>query len=156
MYKHYDTTDELISLHDCKAEKLSFENGILSFYLSDGFWVLSNHEENCFEKTVKTDAAQVQFHLVDEDKYDISIYVFTWKKFRKSIRKAWKLKKFIKAINNGSCKLEFLCQYKAYNARIIECWLWFDKKPYHKECELKITTDRVTYCWNQLREDRQW
>jgi hypothetical protein len=39
---------------------------------------------------------------------------------------------------------------------MIERWLWFDKKPYHKECILKILTDKVTYCWNELRSDKSW
>ena len=46
--------------------------------------------------------------------------------------------------------------YKAYHAQIFECWIWFDKKPYHMECEMKMSTDKATYCWNELCKDKVW
>jgi len=155
-YKHYDTEDEFLSLHDCNTEKVLFENGILSFYFENGFWITPEHKSSNLEQTVRTDFAKVDFHLAYGDEGDITIYVFSKKAFGKVIREEWKLNKLINAINSGSCRLEFLYQYKGYNELIIECCLWFDKKPYYKECQLKISETEVVYCWNNLCEDKIW
>jgi len=153
MYQHCDKDDTVISLHDCRAEKVSFENGDLTFYFPDGFWVLPSNEENHTEDCIKTDASEASFHLMlDED--DVSIYVYTQKKHGKAIRRKWEVSKLIKEINSGKYQLEFLYQYTAYLQRVVACWLWFDKKPYNKECELWIELTGVTYKWNRLRLDR--
>ena len=34
MYKHYDKDGTAISLHDSRAEKATFENGVLTFYFA--------------------------------------------------------------------------------------------------------------------------
>lgn len=39
MYLHSDN-DEFISLHDCHATKVLFENGVLTFVFEDGFWII--------------------------------------------------------------------------------------------------------------------
>ena len=54
-----------LTLHDCIANKISFENNILSFCLPDGFWVTPHHKENSYEKTVRTDASVVDFSIKD-------------------------------------------------------------------------------------------
>ena len=64
-----------LTLHDCIADKISFENNTLRFYLPDGFWVTPHHEVNSFEKTVRTDASVVDFSIEDID--GISVRVFT-------------------------------------------------------------------------------
>lgn len=155
-YKHYDTDDRFLSLHDCYAQKVSFKNGILSFYFENGFWITSEHELNCLEKTVRTDSSKVEFHFSQNDENDVTFYVFSKTIFGKVVREEWQLNKLINAINSNNCKLEFLYQYKGYNEQIIECWLWSDKKPYHKECQLKISATKVVYCWNDLCEEKTW
>ena len=75
MYLHSDN-DEFISLHDCHATKIFFENGILTFVFPDGFWIVPGHPENVTDKTNRTDAAQVQFILETGDEYDVDCYVF--------------------------------------------------------------------------------
>ena len=157
MYLHYDNEhDEWMTLHDCFAEKASLVDGVLTFYFSDGFWITPNHEASHLEETVRTDASEVRFHLENEDPSDVWVYVYTEKEQGKALRKEWELQELIDRINEGYCRLEFLYQYKSFHARIVECWLWLKKKPYHKPCDLKISTDKVTYCWNHLREDRRW
>ncbi len=155
MYKHSDTSVEHITLHDCRANKAAYKDGVLSFWYEDGFWVCPGHDKNDCGKTVRTDASKVKFHLANEGTEDVRIYIFTKKK-RKTIRKEWTLKKFVKAINAGDFTVEFLYCYKGYNIQVHDCWIWFDKAPYNKECELRIYTDEVTYLWNELREDRAW
>jgi hypothetical protein len=52
----------------------------------------------------------VQYHL------NLLMVFGLLQNMRKDIRKEWKLKKLIKAINSGLCRLEFLSQYKEYNS----------------------------------------
>ena len=61
----------------------------------------------------------------------------------------------MKLINNEKYTLEFLYQYRGHNSMIVECWLWSEKKPYHRECELKLLLKTVRYCWNNLQEDNE-
>ena len=77
-------------------------------------------------------------------------------KFKKTIREEWKLSQLIEHINNQKCTLEFLYQYKGYNSRVIDCWFWSDKKPFHRECLIKLRIEKVEYCWNNLCGDREW
>ena len=63
MWKHCDRTDEYISLHDCHATKISYEEGILTFGFEDGIWVCQGHPDNTVDKTVRTDGAEVRFQL---------------------------------------------------------------------------------------------
>ncbi len=155
MWKHCDTTDEYISLHDCHATKISYEKGVLTFGFEDGIWVAQGHTDNTVDKTVRTSEAEVRFILESEDESDITIYIFK-KEGKKTIRKEWELSRLLEHVNSGKGTLEFLYQYKGYCSMIIECWLWSKKKPYHRECELKISLTGVEYCWNDLCEDREW
>lgn len=155
MYKHYDCDDEYISLHDCQATKVISENGVLTFVFQDGIWVAPGHPSNTTDKVLRTDAAEVNFQLEFGDEDDIALYVFEEKR-KKTYREKWELTKLIECINSEKYNLEFLYQYKGYNSMIIECWLWSDKKPYHRECELKLSIKGVKYCWNDLLENREW
>ena len=153
MYKHCDNSDEYISLHDCCATRISYANGIVTFTFFDGIWVTASHPDNKTGKTVRTDEAEVKFSLTTDE--ETTVYVFK-EKFKKIFREEWQLHELMECINLKNCKLEFLYQYKGFNSIIIECCLWSDKKPYYHECELKIYLDDIKYCWNELREDREW
>jgi hypothetical protein len=96
----------------------------------------------------------VQFQLESGDEYDMNLYVFE-KRFKKTVREEWELSKLMECINNKKYTLEFLYTYKGYNSMLIECWLWSDKKPYHRECEMKLSIVDVKYCWNELCETRE-
>lgn len=154
MYKHYDNDDSLISLHDCHAEKISFSNGTLSFYFPDGFWIPSNHPENQINTTVRTDASRIDYHLLNEEIGDIYIYIFNKIRRGNVIRGVWEPTDFIDAVNDGSYRVEFIHKYTGYQSLLYKCWVWFDRKPWHKECEIIIPTDSITYCWNQICENR--
>ena len=154
MWKHCDTTDEFISLHDCHATKISYGKGILTFGFEDGIWICPGHPDSTIDKTVRTNKAEVRFFLEFGDESDITIYVF--EEGKKTIREEWELSNLREHVNGGKGTLEFLYQYKGYGTWIMECWLWSKKKPYHRECELKISLTGAEYCWNGLCEDREW
>ena len=106
-------------------------------------------------KILRTDVAEVEFYLESGDEWDITLYVFE-EESKKTVREEWRLDKLMECINGGKCTLEFLYQYKGYHSMIIECWLWSDKKPYHRECVLKLSLKGVKYCWNDLCQDKEW
>ena len=151
MYKHCEMNDEHMSLHDCHATDVTYENGILTFCFEDGIWISSD----TLNKTVRTDKACVKFYLETEEDYDISVYVFE-KILKLTIRKEWHISKLLECINSKKFTLEFLYQYNGYNSRVIDCWLWSDRKPFHRECQIKLRVEKVEYYWNNLCEDREW
>lgn len=153
MFNHYDTNEKNICLHDCTAKKVKIKNDNLIFYFNDGFWICTQHENNKLNETVRTDKSKVKYHLTDIN--DITVYVF-YRKRNKAIRKEWSVDKLLKRINSGKYSLEFLYQYRDFNSRILKCMLVKGKKRYFRECEIIIATDKVTYCWNKLCEDRKW
>ena len=152
MYKHYDKDGAAISLHDCSVEKATFENGILSFYFpQDGFWILSEHEANSTGEAVRTDAAEVRFHLLYETEDESQCYVFDKKSERKAVRKQWTLSELVSALNSGKYQLEFLYRYAGgYKELVFSCEICQKKKPYRKECQLWLSVQDVTYCWNDV------
>lgn len=152
MYKHYDKDGAAISLHDCRAEQAIFENGILSFYFpQDGFWILSEHEANSTGEAVRTDAAEVRFHLLYETEDESQCYVFDKKSERKAVRKQWTLSELVSALNSGKYQLEFLYRYAGgYKELVFFCEICQKKKPYRKECQLWLSVQDVTYCWNDV------
>ena len=155
MWKHCGNDDEYVSLHDCHATKITYENGVLTFVFEDGVWIIKGHPSNLVDATVRTDMAEARFYLESGDECDVTFYVFE-EEDQKTIRENWELLKMMETVNSGRCTLEFLYQYKGYHSMIIECWLWSDKKPYHRECELKLSLTDIKYCWNDLCEDRKW
>lgn len=152
MYKHYDKDGAAISLHDCSAEKATFENGMLTFYFpEDGFWILSEHEENSAVEAVRTDASEVRFHLLYETEDESWCYVFEKKSERKSVRKKWTITELVSAINSGKYQLEFLYRYAGgYKELVFYCEICQKKKPYRRECQLWLSVQDVTYCWNDV------
>lgn len=156
MYKHCSSDDCYISLHDCCAEKMSFDKGVLSFVFPDGFWITQQHFLNSSENPVRTSSSQVDFTIIDEEIDGIEIYVFRKKRNGMVIREDWEPVNFINAVNAGDFKIEFITQYKSYQSFLFKCWVWFNKEPYHSKCEIILHSGSVLYRWNDLRYDRCW
>lgn len=156
MYKYCDVNDGYLSLHDCYAEKMRFDKGILSFELPDGFWVSKQHPQNESGNVVRTDYAQVNYHIMYEEIDGITFYIFKEGKNGKVIREEWEAENFINAVNSGSFRVEFVTQYKSFQSVLFKCWVWFEQEPYHYECEIILHTDKEEYKWNQLRYDCTW
>ena len=155
-FSHCDREDTYLTLHDCTADRAYFENGKLGFAFHDGFWVSPDHPDSHLSKVVRTDHAKVEYTLADGEDYDVTVYVFQKTLFRRVIRTEWTVQELVRRINDGSCKLEFLYSYFDGYTRIMECELTQGKKPYCRECVLRISAPEVSYYWNNLREDRPW
>lgn len=153
MYKYYDKNEnDDISLHDCRATAVSLKNKKLAFTFPDGFFVCDQNKQNPYGKTLCTDQSEIEFQILEED---VTVYIFS-RKMGKTIREEWEIRDYIEKINDHTYELEFLYKYKGYQSMIFECMIWFNKKPYCKECVLMMRTEDITYRWNQLCEDREW
>lgn len=155
-FSHCEYNENDLSLHDCIAERSYFENGKLGFEFDDGFWISPNHPDSNLSKVVRTDLSKVEYTLEDGSRYDVTVYVFKKTLFGKTIRCEWTVDKLVNEINNRKYRLEFLYQYIDGNTRIVDCELKSAKKPYRYECMMKISSSKVSYLWNNLREDRPW
>lgn len=146
-----------LTLHDCMADSISFENGILHFCLPDGFWVTPHHKENYCGKTVRTDASAVDFSIEDID--DITVRVFRRNAGILSKRTSveiWDMGQLISAVNSGKCTIEFITQYRTYFEQLWYCAIRSKKKPYYRECQLHLPNTKATFYWSNLCLDREW
>ena len=155
-FAHCDTSSAYLSLHDCIAEKAYFADGKLGFLLSDGFWISPDHPESDLSALVRTDAAKVEYTLEDGEDYDVTVYVFERTLFGRTMRVEWPLQTLLEKLNSGTCKLEFIYRYTDGCSEVMECDLHYDRRPYRKECVLKISAPQVRYFWNRLCKDRTW
>ncbi len=155
-FKNVDYSELHLSLHDCTAELVYIREGKLIFEFNDGFWILPSHPENPLGNTVRSDFSKVEYILDRKSIEDVAVYVFEETLFKKTVRKEWTLEEFIKNINCGKCRLEFLYQYTDESSRLIECMIWSDRRPYHREGIIKINSAQANYYWNNLCADRIW
>ena len=159
-YKNVDPDefhDKCLTLHDCIADKIKYENHALHFYFPDGFWITTKHKSNASGKVLRTDASVVAFSL--EDIADIYLRVFTRKRrflFTKTSVEIWDIERLIDSVNSGKCTIEFVTQYRSYFEQLWHCEIRSHKKPYFRECQLIIPNTNATYFWNNLCLDREW
>lgn len=155
-YLHNEHNESHLSLHDCRADRMELKDGVLSFRFPEGFWVSGDHPENPTGKTIRTDAARVDYVLRDAKGTDVSADVFHCLKSPFALRRSYGLPQFMEIVNRDGWELEFLYQYPDYWNRIIEYALCLPKKPYWKECQLKLDVSEVIYRWNSLRPEEEW
>ena len=144
------TQDTNVGLHDCKATQVSLKDGLLSFSFLDGFWVRKKESDK--ERLFYTDKGQVNFKLLYDANVAVTIYIFT-EKNGKVLREEFTIEELMYQINNELYSLEFLYSYIGYQTIKFDCWIWFDKEPYHKESELIISVQEITYQWNNLYKE---
>lgn len=155
-FKHIETDachDKTLTLHDYYAEKVRYSNTTLRFYLSDGFWITNLHNDNNLNKTVKIDAAIVDFHIDNIE--DILLYVFTRNIFKKTSAEIREMHDLIDDINNEKCSIEFIYQYNTYFEQMWRCAI-HSKKPYYRECHFHLPSTEATFYWNNIQPDQEW
>ena len=146
--------DKEIMLHDCKADRISFENGIIRFNLPDGLWVTPYHKESGLEKIVRTGPAAVEFLVGDPD--GIFVRLFTKHRWLKTTVEYIDFEQLVSAVNNGKLTLEFIDQYRSCVGQLWVCAVHSRKKRYYKECQLFLPEAKATFFWNDLIPDREW
>lgn len=157
MWKHRENnSDKIISLHDCRATRMIVESDSLFLEYEDGFWCLPTNKNNSSDNAFRTDLSQIEI-----SKFEIqNIYLFNEKRlFGRLIstkRIDISLEMLTQKINSGQWQLEFLYEYHGFNEVLYHCWIWMNKKPYHKECQITIMYNDIKYLWNNICEDKPW
>ena len=72
-FLHNDHDEQLLTLHDCRANRAELRDGVLSFWFEEGVWVTQSHPENPTGKTVRTGPARVDYMLRETDGDDVSV-----------------------------------------------------------------------------------
>lgn len=155
-FKHIDPDtfhDNEITLHDCTADKISFEKAGLCFYLPDGFWVTPHHKENTTGKIVRTTASAVYFSIEDIDDIIVRVFIRNSRKTRVEYRR---MEQLMADVNNKKYTLEFITQYRSSYDQMWHCAIHSGKKPYYMECQLHLPGTQATFFWNDLRPDSKW
>ena len=152
MYQFTENSDKFISLRDCKATGMTIGERVISFTFADGIFIGKKHPRNTYGKTLRTDAAQVDFNLpVGAPDENVTCYVFYEKKNGRAIRRQFPLEKLMARINDCGCPLEILYACKGGDRVIYQCRLARKKKSGSRECLLEIRTDGASFRWNELR-----
>ena len=126
-----------VSLHDCHTNKVDLDLESITFYIPDGFYII---KDSSFKSN---NNAKVKCHFLDN--FDnFNVYIYEQNILKKTIRKDY-TNEFISKINKGEFEFEFVTTYRAYQYILFKGYIWQDKKPYHKECEIEIHTDEITY-----------
>lgn len=157
MYRHEEENKgPVFSLHDCRAQKMNYCDGKLSFGFPDGFRVTPKHPLNDTGKVVSTDESRVEFQIIDEKIFGVTVYVFRENENGETVRILCDVQKFSDVLNDGEFEIEFVDEYRGYRSYLFKCFLWFDKEPYHCECEISFCSEEAKYSWNKLRYDSFW
>ena len=158
-FKHMDPDvfhGRELSLHDCTADKISFEQDTLRFYFPDGFWITPHHKENAFGKVAKSDASAVSFSVGNVDEITVRVFTKKWCRWRKTRVEDWRVEQLIAAVNSKKCTIEFITQYRSNYEQMWHCVIHSEKKPYYRECQLYLPGAEATFFWNDIRPDREW
>ena len=146
-----------LTLHDCVADKIAFENNTLRFYLPNGFWITPHHGENSSDKVVRTDASVVDFSIKEIDEITVRVFIRNiWCWSRKETAEIWHIDQLISAVNSGKSTIEFITQYRTYGEQLWHCVIHSKKKPYYRECQLYLPNTTANFCWNDLRLECEW
>lgn len=160
-YIHIDTDNRFLTLHDCIAEKVYLQDGVLVFEFPDGFWIGPEHPDNPYNECLRTDKARVEFVLENGEEYDVFAWLHVQEnpKSRKKTVRNWEIAQLIKNVNSGKCAYEFIEHYintQSPTDNVIEGELRGEGKLNFSQCWLRIWATKVNYCWNNVLPDRPW
>lgn len=142
MYDYMIEENEKVGLHDCRTNCIQYNNNVMKFEFPEGYYLLNGKEPR------QTGKAEMQCHILDEEIDGISVYIYRNKSFGKVIREDWS-DNFLSAVNGGTFEFEFVTAYRSYQHILFKGYVWFDKAPYHMECEIELHTDKIFYRWNE-------
>lgn len=129
-----------VGLHDCRTGKIQIDDRSITFFFPEGFYFIKDTaaKENC--------NAEMRCHLVDQYDGNFSVSVFRKNFFGQIIREDW-TDKFVSAVNSGEVEFEFVYTFRAYQNILFKGYIWRNKKPWWRECEVELRTDEITYSW---------
>ncbi len=176
MYKHCETSDKFLSiskalfdenfidncinLHDCTVKEMHCKNGVLSLIFPDGIAITPNHPLNTFDKTVLTDKAQVDFHIIDDNLDGIEVTLFELQKaknmFKNNTCRQIKHDDFIRLVNQGDIELFFNETFYGENSIVITSSVNGKTSRKYGGCVIVLRTSMVEYKWNELCPEKEW
>ncbi len=148
--------NQRISIHDCIAQRMTLEKGILTFHFPEGIWVIPGHPSNPTENMVRTGPARMELELLSDDP--------TWLKVQSSrhlsgpwsLTKEWKTEAFLEALNAGKFRLEFISWHWDFHNPLFQCALHSDRRPWYQNCTLEVTARNVVCHWETMNFNRVW
>ena len=147
-----------IFLHDCYIVKVTVEDDDLIIEFDEyGFWINETHKDNNFSKVLRTDKATIRFVDFDIDNIYIFKYFCLFHRFVFTRRIEISFETFIKNLNSGKWKFEFIDEFYDGNyGALFNGWVYFKHKPYHYDCQIQLRFKKMIYSWNKIYEDRTW
>ncbi|MBQ2691919.1 MAG: hypothetical protein IJF53_07160 [Clostridia bacterium] len=142
MHDYMIEENEMIGLHDCRTNRIRYDDNIMVFEFPNGFYRLSGREAE------QTGKAEMHCHILDEEIDGITVYIYREEPSGKVVREDWS-DNFMSAVNDGAFEFEFVTSYRSYQHILFKGYVWFDTPPYHMECEAELHTDKIFYSWTE-------
>ena len=143
-FKHTDFSGDFISLHNCTIDKISYNDGVLSFVFCDGFWVKPTHHANRTEKNLRTSEAKVDF-TTSADNTKIAIYRRGL--FGNTVKKELSADALCELVNDKNTTLEIIGTYPTECGVLIKCWARDKKSDKVSECHIELAPVLTKYHW---------
>ncbi len=148
--------DGRISIHDCIAEHMTVEKGVLTFAFPDGIGVCPNHPDNPADTPVYTGSARIELELPSDDPAWLKIQSSRHLLGAWSLTKEWKTEDFMKALNVGKFRLEFISWHWDFNNPVFQCALHSMRRPWYQNCILEVAARNVICHWETMNFNRVW
>ena len=142
-YKHTDFSGDFISLHDCTATEISYEDGVLSFTFDGGVWMKEIHHANKADKNERTGKATVVLYPATAP----AVHIFKKGLFGKMTKKELSTDALCQLVNSNSTELKILGQYPSDNGTLIKCWAKEKKSDKVSECHIELKATKCRYYW---------
>ena len=140
-YSHVSTEKERFSLHDCRAVGAELTDGRLMFRFPDGIYYNEYDQD-----WPNTGPAEVEF--APDPLGDVTVYLFT-ESDGQTVREEVPIGQMIERINARQWELEFAYRYDGYREILYKCWVWQQREPWSRECELRIPTrEAAVFRWD--------
>lgn len=138
----------IISLHDCRVTHIKqFQQNIVLIF-SEGFWLKADHPENKSGKIIGTDKSQV---TLKQGKFD---EILLQNDLNQSLFDTISSEQFINKIISSEWEFEIIDESFQDHKVTYSGWVWFEREPFHKDCQITCSFGEVEYCWCGLMEDR--
>lgn len=136
-----------VSLHDCRASKISYEDGFVTFFFPDGFYLLDGGGATL------TGDATMRCRLIYRVDDDFAVRSEKRTFLGKIVREV-DPHKFVDTVNEENRSFEFVSTYRSYEFILFTGCLWSDKAPHVRDYEIELHTDEIEYSWKGRPDER--
>lgn len=137
---------DTISLHDCRITHVKRHQQTITLIFSEGFWLTEAHPLNASGKMAATDKAQIVLKQASFDGIML--------KNSESFSDELTTEGFINKITSSEWEFEVIDEIHERNNQVVYVgWIWFDREPFHVDCEIRFSFEEMEYCWNELAQE---